>query len=324
MDRCNCENSRCKHELAGCTNPVGKARMSYVGKVCDDCIQRSDAEYVVRDAQGNAGWRVQSFPRTSTPTELAQQQGFMPPDTYDVKLADVKITDREVVQVFQTEHGHQFTHRIKLPIAGVRFVHLDTGSDNNQDRPPTQGEQRLARAKWAKLLRAIPGVHESLGRDPDHQQELALAELLATYSEPPAPGTVEGIRVMLRDQRPEKCDDACLGWFIGDSDSRGVCIMTCDECVSCNALPLYDEDVEQLPEAQLKLAEEIAEAIRDNFLGGINRLLPPRKRLEVTFHGFGELEIKTLSGETVFGPGSAREALAAAEAIAALMSLTHD
>lgn len=182
-----------------------------------------------------------------------------------------------------------------------------------------QAADRWMVRAWAHLLRSVPNVHASLGRDPDHQQELALAEHLAAYSHPPAPRTDEGVRAMLRE-RSEKCSDSCPGWDVFDSDQYGLHIAACDECVRGSDLPLYDEDVARLPEAKLALADGVVKRIRQSFLRGINRRLLPALRLEVEVRGSGDVEVSTRSGRRVFlGPPS--EAIVAVEGMAAMAIL---
>lgn len=48
--RCNCENSDCKHEAAGCKNKAGDKKALYVGALCDGCAEKMPAKYMKKGA----------------------------------------------------------------------------------------------------------------------------------------------------------------------------------------------------------------------------------------------------------------------------------
>jgi hypothetical protein len=51
--KCNCENNLCgTHPAGACKTPAGKARMMYVGAVCDDCANCMDRRFMLIDESG--------------------------------------------------------------------------------------------------------------------------------------------------------------------------------------------------------------------------------------------------------------------------------
>lgn len=45
MERCNCENAACSHDVAACANATNTGRVAYLGAVCLDCWLGYGAEY---------------------------------------------------------------------------------------------------------------------------------------------------------------------------------------------------------------------------------------------------------------------------------------
>lgn len=71
--------------------------------------------------------------------------------------------------------------------------------------------------------------------------------------------TVQEVRAILA--KTKRCSKGCKGWFVSDSDRYGLQIERCDDCahLAPKELRLYDEDVQQLPEAKTELERTIAE-----------------------------------------------------------------
>lgn len=64
-----------------------------------------------------------------------------------------------------------------------------------------------------------------------------------------ADAAIADIRVRLA-RRAFRCDPACPGWIVSESDTYGTRIERCDECAGGMARPIDDADAARLPEAQ--------------------------------------------------------------------------
>lgn len=122
---------------------------------------------------------------------------------------------------------------------------------------------------WLLWLQATPNLHASLGRDPEHQQEHALAEILAERGLPPGPQSRAETQATL-NRRIVKCDDGCRGWFV---DHERFVVVTCDECRTLNHLHLHDEDVARLSVAQRELADVVYKMVAKHKVQVINQHL---------------------------------------------------
>lgn len=47
-EQCNCEQTACKHEPAGCKNKAGDKKAMYVGSICDACAEIMPKEYLLK------------------------------------------------------------------------------------------------------------------------------------------------------------------------------------------------------------------------------------------------------------------------------------
>jgi hypothetical protein len=85
-----------------------------------------------------------------------------------------------------------------------------------------------------------------------------------TFEEVPHTKSLAEVRQLLA-RRTKRCSRSCPGWDVFET-SRGFEIQVCDECNSLQpaSLQLSDADVEQLPEAQKKLREVVAENMEQN------------------------------------------------------------
>ena len=92
-ERCNCENSACKHgkDNKVCSNQAGSREMMYVGPVCDECAKNSDPKYMkpnytleqLEDAYDYLSDKIENYPEyddendqwiTERPTKLIKQR----------------------------------------------------------------------------------------------------------------------------------------------------------------------------------------------------------------------------------------------------------